>query len=103
MVFYVEIGLNNIIFEGDAKSTIDEVHTAEKIWVPYRHIIQEVKSIDNSRDNWAISFTQKEGNKMARLMAKFAMSIYKEPMWLEEIASCISTCVLIEKLCMETC
>lgn len=87
------------------KSVIDEVNSAEESWALYRQLIQEVKSISNNRDTWTISFTPRECNKAAHLMAKFAMSINREQwtMWIEENPSCISTCILNEKLWMKTC
>lgn len=51
MIFCTEIGLQNVIFEGDAKVIIEEINSTETCWATYGHLVEEIKRITNIRDS----------------------------------------------------
>lgn len=49
MVFCTELSLHELIFECDAKSTIEEVNLTETSWAPYGQLLEEMKSISSKK------------------------------------------------------
>ncbi|KAG2697017.1 hypothetical protein I3760_07G086500 [Carya illinoinensis] len=87
-----------VVLEGFAKrSVIDEVNSFVEIWAAHDQIIADIQGILRSERQWSIRFSQKEGNKAAHLLAKHALQIDIEYVWLEDCPDVVQSSVLLEK------
>lgn len=64
-------------------------------------IIQDVKGLLSSNEAWTLSYSPRESNKAAHMLAKKALSDNAEVVWIEDIPSFIHQCILFEKYCMD--
>lgn len=74
MLLCAETGVYSVTFEGDAKAIIEKVNARTESWAPYGQLIEEQKFLYTSTNNWTVSYTPREANKAAHLMAKHAIS-----------------------------
>jgi hypothetical protein len=59
--------------EGNAKSMIDSVNSVEtdSSWIG--HIVEDIKLELRAFQQWQLTFTRREGNQVAHLLAKYAV------------------------------
>ena len=63
LIFYLEIGLDEVIFEGNVLSVVKDVHKHQENWVWYGQMIEDIKWIVSARQSWRIQYVLREGNK----------------------------------------
>ncbi|XP_059456501.1 uncharacterized protein LOC132186539 [Corylus avellana] len=68
-----DLCLTQVHFEGDAKSVIDSVNSEAKDCSWMGHIIEDIKLELRVFQQWKLTFTRREGNQVAHLLAKYAV------------------------------
>ena len=68
-----ELNLSQVHFEGDAKSVIDAMNLEEVDCGWMGHIITDIKLELWTFQQWQLTFTRREGNQVAHLLAKHAV------------------------------
>lgn len=66
-----ELGLQNVHFQGDAKSVVDAVNCVEDDRSRMGHVMEDLKVEVQSILQWKMSFIKREGNNVAHVLAKY--------------------------------
>ncbi|XP_042942932.1 uncharacterized protein LOC122277120 [Carya illinoinensis] len=94
-----ELGIDEANFEGDAKLVIDAISdpSPDSSWTG--QLIEDLKQGLLSKPNWKLSFVKRAGNKVAHELAKLALSLVNETVWMEDGPSVVAPHIVLEKLC----
>ncbi|XP_040987788.1 uncharacterized protein LOC121235507 [Juglans microcarpa x Juglans regia] len=98
MVLCEELGLGEVIFEGDAKSVIDAVSSGEKDDSSYGHLVENLQQKLNFYSRWEVAFIHREGNEVAHQLAKLALYGDNDMYWVEECPEAITDQLSIDKM-----
>lgn len=90
-----------VCLESGTQIVIKAVQSKEAIATEYGVLIEDIRKLLFEREDWKIRFVHREANMVAHSLAKLALSIEKEKVWLEECPSQIFSSVLREKVCNE--
>jgi hypothetical protein len=71
-LFCKEIGVNNVIVEGDASTIIKALQEEEPNGSRYGHFIEEARMIFNSLPNWQPNHVRRSLNGVVHCLAKLA-------------------------------
>lgn len=99
--FCLDIGICNIILDGDAKKVVDEVHSFKENLSMHGELIEDIKQFMKSRLDWISVCCPREGNVAACSLSKFSFNVNLEMVWLKVIPKCIYFCVFQEQLCID--
>ncbi|KAF5482155.1 hypothetical protein F2P56_002746 [Juglans regia] len=88
------LGFNRVILEGDAEVVVKAVHSEEENLSSIGHVIEDVKIVLKERRAWRVQHVQREGNKVAHLLAKNSFKFDQEMIWVEQCPEFISLQVL---------
>ncbi|XP_059451219.1 uncharacterized protein LOC132182025 [Corylus avellana] len=91
------LGLPQVHFEGDAKAVIESVNSGEKDSSWMGHIIEDIKLELRVFQRWQFTFTRREGNHVAHVLAKYAVARAHESCWKDIPPDCIRDAVLLEQ------
>ncbi|XP_042958143.1 uncharacterized protein LOC122293710 [Carya illinoinensis] len=94
-----ELGFNRVILEGDAQVVISAVNSVDEDLSSGGHIVEDVKAVLRERRSWKIQFTRREGNEVAHLLAKKALLVEQDQIWIDECPDFISLQVCKESYC----
>ncbi|XP_040994265.1 uncharacterized protein LOC121240800 [Juglans microcarpa x Juglans regia] len=98
MVLCEELGLGEVIFEGDAKSVIDAVSSGEKDDSSYGHLVEILQQKLNFYSRWEVGFIHREGNEVVHQLAKMALCRDNDMYWVEEGPEAITNQLSIDKM-----
>ncbi|KAF5449783.1 hypothetical protein F2P56_030195 [Juglans regia] len=87
--FGVELGLSQVIIEGDSLQVINSLKREEEGCNSASMFIEEAKHLLNSFAKWEVSHVRRNGNYIVHLLAKNALSIYDHVVTLEVLPTCI--------------
>lgn len=76
ILFAVEAGSREIIFEGDNIGVVNAIREYEDGLVSVWVIIVDIGKVSGNCSKFSCSFIKREGNGVARLLARFANSIF---------------------------
>jgi hypothetical protein len=68
--FIMELGLHNIILEGDTKQIVDARNSNTSTWSRYGHLVEDTRRLLCSLSRWKCFFTHREANEAAHRLAK---------------------------------
>ena len=74
------------------------VKKEEKCWTNFGPIVEEVKDMLKGRHSWEISHLKRTANEAAHKVAKMAVSLNVNQLWLTTTPPCIREIVLAESL-----
>lgn len=77
MKLSLEIGLNNVIFERDAKKIGDEVMNFEENQTSHGQLIEYIKCLGRGRPAQKFVFCPQEGNMKAHKLAKVGLGLVR--------------------------
>ncbi|XP_042972840.1 uncharacterized protein LOC122304646 [Carya illinoinensis] len=83
------IGLRNIILEGDALNVVNAINGVGEHWGQAGIVIADIQEILNCFNAWSVAFSHRSTNQVAHVLARNALNIEGELIELEEIPSCI--------------
>lgn len=73
MVFCIETGIVDVIFEGDAKELIEVVMSDEEVDSWGGQIVEDIKQLRYQHRNWKVVFRHRESNEVAHNLAKMTL------------------------------
>jgi ribonuclease HI len=90
------MGLSKVHFEGDAKIVVDSVNSGMMDTGWMGHLIADIKLEIQAFDEWQLSFIGREGNKVAHLLANYAVKNGGNSVWNSIPPDCIRETLLLE-------
>lgn len=97
-----ELGLHQIVFEGDALNEVKEVNSKDVNWVWYGQKIEDLKQFFGSMVTRQIQFIPRSGNQATHIMAKLALHFVDELVWIQEGPLEIMHCIELEKSVLDS-
>lgn len=98
--FCREVGIQDIILEGDSLLVVKALNDSNPNWLRYGQIIEDTRLVLGSLRSWNVQHVKQEANAAAHGLAKNAISISTDHIWLEEIPHCIFDVVILEQLAL---
>ena len=92
--FSWELGIREIILEGDSQIVMNAIANHDLGPIQIQQLVTGIKSWVPKFRTWKTSFTRREGNKAAQLMAKHARQISECTIWMEDTPPIIMSHVL---------
>lgn len=83
-----------MIFEGDCKELVTGVFTTSSDNSKVAAVIYDIKQLMSNCDGWQISFNHEEMNIVAHFLARHALSLEGEYVWMEECPLHVLSAVL---------
>jgi ribonuclease HI len=98
----MELGLQNIILEEDAKQIVEAINSTTSKWSRFEHLVDNTQRLLCSLSRWKCVFIHWEANEAAHRLAKAAVTDISDIIWRGEIPNCISDIVLMEQLALSS-
>ena len=95
--FAKEIGLQEVIFEGDAEIIINSLTTDGECMASFGHLIEDSTQLAASLRAFAFSHVKRKGNSVADKLAKLARGSLVPRIWLNDIHSDATNLVLYDR------
>ncbi|KAF5452147.1 hypothetical protein F2P56_027178 [Juglans regia] len=96
-----DLNLERVIFEGDAQVIVKAVNSKEEDRSAYGSIVEASKKLISSWKDWSVEFVYRHANEAAHTLAKEALHLDTEFVWIEEIPNCIRNITEKERTCTE--
>ena len=84
-VFVVELGLQQISFEGDDEGVIKALSQKDVTHSPVGHLVKDFRSITSSLGTFSLSHTRRQGNNVAHALAWRARFSFSLLVWMEDV------------------
>jgi ribonuclease HI len=94
-----ERGMTKIHMEGDAKVVIDALLNGDEDRSPMGNVIEDIKEELCIVPHWKVSFVRRDGNKVAHVLAKYALNCDLDQEWVKP-SDCIQDLLLLEHLAL---
>jgi hypothetical protein len=98
--FCRDLGLQQIVLEGDALQRVDAIKSSGRCCSRYGHLVDETRDMLRMVPIWQIIHVKREGNSAAYGLAKVAIKHVIDQVWMEDFPSCISNIVLLEQIAL---
>ncbi|XP_062167043.1 uncharacterized protein LOC133873342 [Alnus glutinosa] len=98
MKFGRDMGYEAIELEGDASEIVEAIRNSAKTANRFGGIIRETRQILESFGSWRISLVRREGNRVAHLLAKFAVANQSHYVWFNVCPSFLVNVVTADHL-----
>ena len=85
MEFALEIGITNVVIEGDSESIYKELQDPSPSLALHGHLIQDTKILSNSFQLVNFSHVRREGNTVAHALARSAIKRPNLTIWMEGV------------------
>jgi hypothetical protein len=96
LLFCREIGLFDIILEGDAMQIVTTISTDLLNWSRFEHFIEGIKKKVLLLRSFRLFHVRRDANSTAHMLAKATSSQARDTIWLEEVPSFTSDIVCKE-------
>ena len=84
-VFAMELGLQQISFEGDAEGVIKALSKRDVTHSLVGHLVKDFRSITSSLGTFSLSHTRRQGNNVAHALAWRARFSFSLLVWMEDV------------------
>jgi ribonuclease HI len=98
--FCRDLGLFDIILEGDSLMVTRALEGKDENWLRFGQIVEDTKLVLRSFRHWRISHVRREANGAAHGLANEAIRTVMDKVWMEETPDCISSIVSLELLAL---
>jgi ribonuclease HI len=85
-----ELGLQNVILEGDAEVVVKGVNSKERIWTRYGHIIEGTRTVLQTIPNWTCQHVNRKADTAAHPMAHLAIKTVIDRTWVGDLFSVVN-------------
>lgn len=92
------MGFQRIILEGDSLITVGALNQAKPCLSSYEQMIEDIRYLLLSFSAFAVRHVYRQANIAAHSLAKHALALNSEMVWLEECPPFILHVVIVEKL-----
>jgi hypothetical protein len=89
-----QLGFQRVVLEGDSLEIIQAL-CKEKCWSSYGHLINDVKTLLHVIPQWEIHHVRRYSNIAVHRMAKMALTIWEDCLWVDSIPKYIQDFVNI--------
>jgi ribonuclease HI len=93
-----EMGVQQMILEGDAKQVTEAIRAKEGNDSMIGHLINDVRQCLKNIPRWQVNHVFREANRVAHELAKHALKQANDIVWVDECPSCIRDILLTEQL-----
>ncbi|GMI83380.1 hypothetical protein like AT3G09510 [Hibiscus trionum] len=87
--FALDMGFSQIILEGDARTVIEKLRRPEQDFSHLSALISNGKFLMNQFYKCELSFTHRNGNKAAYVLAKIGLSAHQDTVWVEDAPTAV--------------
>jgi ribonuclease HI len=95
----IEMGLMQVDFEGDSKSVVDAMNNGGEERSYLGIVAEDLTTKILQIQQWKMSFIKRDGNKIAHVLAKYAIQHGVEFMWTSP-PDCIRELLLLEQFAL---
>lgn len=96
-----DLNMERVIFEGDAQLIVKAVNDLEEDRSVFGSIVEASKVLISLWKDWSVEFVYRNANEAAHTLAKEALCLDTEIVWIEEIPNCIRKITEKERTCNE--
>ncbi|XP_042964755.1 uncharacterized protein LOC122298980 [Carya illinoinensis] len=96
-----ELGLQQVIIEGDAKTVIEGFIGINSNCSSQGQLLDDIQHLMLGHADWKLNFVKRSGNKAAHIATKLGMYLESEAVWIEDGPPEVMSAILIEKQCTE--
>jgi hypothetical protein len=93
MHFGRNLGFESVELEGDAREIILAIGNSEEADSIHGNLLIETRQMLESLPSWRVSHVRREGNMVAHLLAKFALTQQSQRVWLNSCPSMLVSAV----------
>ena len=93
LAFANDLGVTRVILEGDSLVVIKALREEEQLLSPTGLLLEDVRMLSQSFQKLLYSHTKREGNSVAHSLARYASSIPKFFVWMEDVPPCIQSLI----------
>ena len=97
ILFAIELGLQEVVFEGDSEVIFKLLTAEQPCMSTFGHIIEDSRSLAARLRLATFTHTKRQGNNVADKLAKLAKSLYEPQVWLEDIHSNVTELVTADR------
>ena len=97
ILFALEIGLHDMMFEGDSEVIINHLKADQPCLIAFGHIIEEARALSGKLRTTSFSHTRRKGNNVADKLAKLAKNLHEPQVWMEDIHSNAMQFVILDR------
>ncbi|XP_040988958.1 uncharacterized protein LOC121236576 [Juglans microcarpa x Juglans regia] len=84
--------------EGDALCIVKAVNSKDESWEWGGQIIKDIRGMLNNRPQWYVNHIRREANKAANYLAKIALIIDEDLVWMEDGLESLYSLILQDKI-----
>ncbi|KAI7999415.1 hypothetical protein LOK49_LG09G01026 [Camellia lanceoleosa] len=96
MGFAVDLGIRDIMVEGDSQNVISILECMEDSFSSFGHLTQSIILVGRACRSFSFGHVGKQGNGVAYRLARHAKQGPKLMVWMEEVSSYVSALVYAE-------
>ena len=97
VTFASEIGLQDVVFEGDSKVVFKHLTAAASSWASFVHITDEARALASNMRAASFSHVKHSGNAVADKLARLAKCSSDPQIWIEDIHCNANNLVIIDR------
>ena len=97
ILFAIELGLQEVVFEGDSEVIFKLLTAEQPCMSAFGHIIEDSRSLAARLRLATFTHTKRQGNNVADNLAKLAKNLYEPQVWLEDIHSNVTELVTADR------
>ena len=92
-----ELGLQDVVFEGDCEVVFKHLTTADSSWASFGHITDEVRALASNMRAASFFHIKRGGNAVANKLAHLAKFSSDPQFWIEDIHCNAKNLVIIDR------
>ncbi|KAK9989549.1 hypothetical protein SO802_029788 [Lithocarpus litseifolius] len=81
----LEIGISNVIFEGDSDIIYRELISTDPSLALHGHVIQDIRCLVSSFVSFSFTHVRRQGNNVAHALARWAINSSNSTVWMEDV------------------
>ncbi|XP_040992644.1 uncharacterized protein LOC121239461 [Juglans microcarpa x Juglans regia] len=96
-----DLNLRRVVFEGDAQVVIKGINEDNEDFLDYGMVIVDAKKLIKLIKDWKVQYTHRSTNEVAHILAKNALKLDSEQIWIEEFPNCIAQVLERYRRCID--
>ena len=100
ILFAIELGLQEVVFEGDSEVIFKLLTAEQPCMSTFGHIIEDSRCLAARLRLATFTHTKRQGNNVADKLTKLAKNLYEPQVWLEVIHCNVTELVSADRIFM---
>ncbi|KAF5461306.1 hypothetical protein F2P56_017417 [Juglans regia] len=96
-----DLGFHRVVFEGDAQNIVRAINEDNTDYPSYGSIIHDAKKMLQQQQGWKVQYAHRTSNEVAHKLAKQALCLESEFIWMDVMPTFISDRIDMEKQCID--